>query len=73
MGHTDSKGTEAYNNTLSKARAESVKTYLVGQGVAAEKIETLGRGESQPIADNDTEEGRAKNRRVDVEVFEAKP
>lgn len=73
VGHTDSKGTEAYNNTLSKARAESVKTYLVGQGVAAEKIETLGQGESQPIADNDTEEGRAKNRRVEVEVLEAKP
>nr|WP_137892497.1 TolC family outer membrane protein [Ramlibacter sp. 2FC] len=72
VGHTDSVGTDAYNQRLSLARAESVKAYLVGKGVDAKRIRTEGRGESQPVASNATAEGRAKNRRVDIEVVEAR-
>ncbi len=73
VGHTDSVGSEAYNNRLSLARAESVKTYLVSKGVDVKRVRAVGRGESQPIADNATKEGRAKNRRVDVEVVHLRP
>jgi OOP family OmpA-OmpF porin len=66
-GHTDSIGTEAYNQKLSERRANAVKAYLVSKGVPDSKITTLGKGESQPVATNKTKEGRAKNRRVDVE------
>ncbi len=66
-GHTDSIGTEAYNQKLSERRANAVKAYLVSKGVPASKITTLGKGETQPVATNKTKEGRAKNRRVDVE------
>ena len=66
-GHTDSIGTEAYNQKLSERRANAVKAYLVSKGVPANKITTLGKGETQPVATNKTKEGRAKNRRVDVE------
>jgi OOP family OmpA-OmpF porin len=65
-GHTDSIGTEAYNRKLSERRAESVKAYLVKKGVAADRITTVGHGESKPIADNKTREGRELNRRVEV-------
>ncbi|MEK9721040.1 MAG: OmpA family protein, partial [Quisquiliibacterium sp.] len=68
VGHTDSVGTDAYNMALSLRRADSVKAYLVSKGVAADRIRTAGRGESQPVASNETEEGRAKNRRVTVRV-----
>ena len=73
VGHTDSIGSEAYNDKLSKARAEAVKSYLVKQGIDANKVQASGMGELQPVADNATKEGRAKNRRVDVEVLEAVP
>lgn len=67
-GHTDSKGSDAYNQRLSVARAEAVKAYLVSNGVDVKRVQALGKGESEPIADNATAEGRAKNRRVDVTV-----
>jgi adhesin transport system outer membrane protein len=70
VGHTDSVGSDAYNQRLSVARAESVKAYLVNQGVPADRVRTEGRGESQPVATNDTAEGRAKNRRVEITVQE---
>lgn len=66
-GHTDSIGTDAYNQKLSDRRAAAVKEYLVSKGIAASKITTLGKGESQPVATNKTKEGRQKNRRVDIE------
>ena len=66
-GHTDSIGTDAYNQRLSERRAAAVKDYLVSKGVAASKITTIGKGESQPVATNKTAEGRQKNRRVDIE------
>lgn len=68
VGHTDWIGTDKYNQKLSERRANAVKAYLVSQGVPAEKIFTEGKGKSQPIASNKTKEGRAKNRRVEIEV-----
>ena len=68
VGHTDWIGTDAYNQKLSERRANAVKAYLVSKGVPAEKIFTEGKGKKQPIASNKTKEGRAKNRRVEVEV-----
>jgi outer membrane protein OmpA-like peptidoglycan-associated protein len=62
-GHTDSRGSEAYNQKLSEKRAEALKTYLVGKGIEADRLSTIGYGESQPIADNKTDAGRAENRR----------
>lgn len=67
-GHTDSQGTDENNLELSRRRAESVKTYLVSHGMAADRITAKGVGESQPIANNDTPEGRANNRRVEIVV-----
>jgi OOP family OmpA-OmpF porin len=69
-GHTDSIGTDEYNQRLSERRAEAVKDYLVKEGAArASKISTVGYGESRPVASNDTEEGRAQNRRVEVLIL----
>ncbi len=68
VGHTDSKGTEEYNQGLSERRAASAANYLIDQGVSPGIITTEGRGELQPIATNTTEEGRARNRRVDITV-----
>ncbi len=68
VGHTDSVGSDAYNQKLSIRRAESVKAYLVSKGVEANRIYTEGKGEKVPVADNKTAEGRAKNRRVEIEV-----
>ena len=66
-GHTDSVGSDAYNQKLSERRAAAVKDYLVSKGIPAAKITTIGKGESQPVATNKTAEGRQKNRRVDIE------
>ena len=66
-GHTDSIGTEAYNQKLSERRAAAVKDYLVSKGIPASKVTTIGKGETQPVATNKTTEGRQKNRRVDIE------
>jgi len=68
VGHTDSVGTDAYNQKLSVRRAESVKAYLVSKGIEKNRVYTEGKGEKQPVADNKTKEGRAKNRRVEIEV-----
>jgi OmpA-OmpF porin, OOP family len=68
VGHADSRGAEAYNQQLSEKRANSVKTYLEGKGVLGSLIRTAGEGENSPVASNDTKEGRAKNRRVDITV-----
>ena len=67
-GHTDSTGTEAYNQGLSQRRADSVRSYLVRKGIAAERLTARGLGESDPVGSNDTAEGRAMNRRVELEV-----
>lgn len=67
-GHTDSIGTDQYNEKLAIRRAESVKTYLVSKGIAADRVYVEGKGEKQPVADNKTRAGRAKNRRVEIEV-----
>ena len=68
VGHTDTVGSAAYNQKLSIARAESVKKFLTGKGIETNRVYTEGKGFSQPVADNKTAEGRAKNRRVEVEV-----
>ena len=71
-GHTDSKGPDDANMALSQARAESVRAYLVSRGVKPARISAVGRGEAQPVATNDTPEGRANNRRVEI-VISPKP
>ena len=68
VGHTDSIGADGYNQKLSVARSENVKAYLVSKGIEKNRVYTEGKGESQPVADNKTAEGRAKNRRVEIEV-----
>ena len=70
QAYTDSMGKAAYNQALSEKRANSVGDYLIGAGVAADRIEVKGYGETKPIADNSTPEGRAKNRRVELKVIE---
>ena len=68
VGHTDSDGSDAYNQKLSVRRAEAVKDYLTSKGVEKNRVYTEGKGEKQPVADNKTKEGKAKNRRVEIEV-----
>ncbi|MBN1480096.1 OmpA family protein [candidate division KSB1 bacterium] len=66
-GHTDNTGTAEYNQRLSNQRAEAVKTFLINNGIAADRLTTEGRGDTEPLADNSTEEGMAKNRRIEFE------
>lgn len=73
VGHTDSTGNDAINNPLSVNRAASTRDYLASRGVAANRISINGMGSRQPIADNTSEAGRAKNRRVEIFVAEAAP
>jgi len=68
VGHTDAIGGDAYNQKLSVRRADAVKNYLVGKGIEKNRVYTEGKGEKQPVADNKTSDGRAKNRRVEIEV-----
>jgi OOP family OmpA-OmpF porin len=70
QAHTDNMGEAAYNQYLSEQRANSVRDYMIGKGIAAERMEVKGYGESQPIADNSTREGRAANRRVELKIIE---
>jgi OOP family OmpA-OmpF porin len=73
VGHTDSTGPTGYNQKLSVKRAEAVKAYLVSKGIEKNRVYTEGKGESQPVADNKTKQGRAKNRRVEIEVVGTRP
>ena len=68
-GHTDDVGKEEYNRGLSQARAESVRDYLLGRGIAPDRVVARGYGESRPVADNATEEGRRINRRTEVKIL----
>ena len=72
VGNTDSVGTDAYNMALGQRRAQAVKAYLVSKGIEGNRIYTESKGKSNPVASNATAEGRAKNRRVDVEVVGTK-
>lgn len=67
-GHTDSVGSESYNQELSQRRADSVKAFLIGQGVPANRITAVGKGESSPVASNDSSSGRQLNRRVEIVI-----
>src|SRR5882672_12817467 len=69
IGHADSIGSDEYNQKLSVRRAEAVKAYLITKGIEANRIYTEGKGEKQPVASNKTKEGRAKNRRTEIEVI----
>jgi outer membrane protein OmpA-like peptidoglycan-associated protein len=68
-GDTDNQGSEDYNQTLSEHRAQSVADYAKSLGVSSSRISTIGRGESNPVASNETVEGRAQNRRVEIAIF----
>lgn len=68
IGYTDNVGSQTYNQALSERRASSVAAYLLNRGLAPDKLTSEGKGESQPVADNETEEGRAKNRRVELRI-----
>ncbi len=73
VGHTDNTGSNAVNNPLSVERANSVRDYLTSRGMAGSRIETAGRGEREPVAENTTDAGRAKNRRVEIFLREPAP
>ena len=65
-GHTDSEGADTYNQTLSENRANSVKEWLVNAGIDSSRLQIIGYGEGKPVATNETDEGRSKNRRVEI-------
>ncbi len=67
-GYTDSTGTEAFNERLSLRRAQVAESYLIGQGISSDRLTAIGRGESNPVASNETAEGRHQNRRVEIDV-----
>ena len=69
VGHTDSQGSDDYNQSLSQRRANAASTYLVVQGVSATRLRTAGRGEMEPVASNDAESGRQLNRRVEIAIY----
>lgn len=69
VGHTDSKGSEDYNQRLSERRASAAAEYVIEQGLRPSRITTLGKGETEPVASNDTAEGRQQNRRVEVAIY----
>ena len=69
VGHTDATGSDSYNQGLSQRRASSAANFLIGEGVAPTRLRSTGRGESEPIASNDTESGQAQNRRVEVAIY----
>ena len=69
VGHTDSQGSTEYNQSLSERRARSTALYLASRGVSAGRLQTVGRGEIEPVASNDTEAGKAQNRRVEVAIY----
>jgi outer membrane protein OmpA-like peptidoglycan-associated protein len=69
VGHTDSKGSDEYNYELSERRANSAATYLYEQGIQPSRVTTVGRGETEPVASNDTEYGRQQNRRVEIAIY----
>jgi outer membrane protein OmpA-like peptidoglycan-associated protein len=69
VGHTDSVGTDAYNLDLSQRRAAAASAYLQSQGVPASRLHATGKGESEPIQSNDTDAGRAQNRRVEIAIY----
>jgi outer membrane protein OmpA-like peptidoglycan-associated protein len=68
-GHTDDKGSDDYNLTLSEGRAQSVKDYLIEKGIAADRMTAKGYGETEPISSNATDQGRAENRRVEFTIL----
>ena len=69
VGHTDNTGSDAYNQQLSERRAMSAKSYLVSMGIPSDRIRTAGRGETEPVASNETDPGRQQNRRVEIAIF----
>ncbi len=73
VGHTDSVGSDVYNQKLSVKRADAVKAYLITKGIEKNRVYTEGKGKKQPVADNKTDAGRSKNRRVEIEVVGTRP
>lgn len=73
VGHTDSTGSLAANQALSQARAQSVRNYLLSQGIDPKRLTVVGKGPTEPVASNDTPEGRDENRRVELLIGETKP
>jgi outer membrane protein OmpA-like peptidoglycan-associated protein len=69
VGHTDAKGSESYNQRLSEDRADSAAEHLIERGLSSDRITTMGRGETEPVATNETPEGRQQNRRVEIAIF----